>query len=63
MRCPCKECNNRTISCHGVCEEYKAWKKDHEDRTRWLREQRPPINDQGRKGKIRKMVEKARGWW
>ena len=25
---PCKPCcNGRTIGCHGVCEDYKAWKK------------------------------------
>lgn len=29
---PCKDCDSRTITCHGVCEEYKAWKAQSDDR-------------------------------
>lgn len=25
--CPCKDCDTRTITCHGVCKEYKDWKE------------------------------------
>lgn len=24
--CPCKGCEDRTLTCHSVCAEYKAWK-------------------------------------
>ena len=26
MKCPCKECNDRTITCHSVCKRYTEWK-------------------------------------
>lgn len=26
MKCPCKGCDKRTLTCHGVCLEYEAWK-------------------------------------
>ena len=26
--CPCKDCNKRTVECHGNCKEYKDWKKE-----------------------------------
>ena len=30
--CPCKDCfEKRKLGCHGFCEEYQAWKKDHEE--------------------------------
>lgn len=25
MRCPCINCENRSATCHGKCEEYKEW--------------------------------------
>ena len=25
--CPCKDCDTRTIICHGICKEYKDWQK------------------------------------
>ena len=30
MKCPCRGCENRTITCHGVCQEYKSWQEWHE---------------------------------
>ena len=24
--CPCKGCDRRTMTCHGVCVQYKDWK-------------------------------------
>ena len=27
---PCFQCGKRTIICHGLCEEYKAWKAEQE---------------------------------
>lgn len=27
---PCKDCENRTITCHVVCRRYQDWKKEHE---------------------------------
>ena len=27
LKYPCKDCTNRTVGCHGTCEEYKAAKE------------------------------------
>jgi hypothetical protein len=24
--CPCKDCTNRVLSCHGKCKDYNDWK-------------------------------------
>ena len=31
-KCPCKDCERRTMTCHGVCREYQDWKKEVEAR-------------------------------
>ena len=28
--CPCKDCPNRTIDCHGKCDGYQEWSKENE---------------------------------
>ena len=30
MKCPCKDCADRKLLCHGSCEKYKAWKEESE---------------------------------
>lgn len=25
MTCPCRDCNNRSATCHGTCKAYKEW--------------------------------------
>lgn len=30
---PCKNCQERFLSCHAVCQRYKDWKEDN-DKTR-----------------------------
>lgn len=37
---PCYECTRRTITCHGVCEEYKAFQKEREAINADLRERK-----------------------
>ena len=27
--CPCRDCPNRKIGCHGKCEKYQGWNKEH----------------------------------
>ena len=29
QRCPCKDCFNRKLGCHGFCKDYQAWKEEH----------------------------------
>lgn len=28
--CPCRDCNNRSATCHGTCEKYKEWSVENE---------------------------------
>ena len=62
MQCPCRGCDRRTITCHGVCKDYQTWKKYNEDRRKWLQEQRPYLNEGAMKGGIRNIKDRARGW-
>ena len=27
MKCPCKGCTDRTVTCHAMCERFEAWRK------------------------------------
>lgn len=29
-KCPCRDCTERILLCHGRCERYQAWKKEYE---------------------------------
>lgn len=37
MQAPCKDCADRALGCHSVCEKYKEYAKQNEER-RKLRE-------------------------
>ena len=37
MNAPCKDCPDRVLGCHSVCEKYKHF---HEERTRELEQKR-----------------------
>lgn len=30
MICPCKDCQNRKVGCHGSCEAYKEFQRSRE---------------------------------
>ena len=32
MSTPCRDCEERTVGCHAVCEKYIAWRKAIDDR-------------------------------
>lgn len=38
MRCPCKGCENRTVTCHAVCHAYEEWKIEYQAMKDDLRE-------------------------
>ena len=62
MKCPCRGCPDRTITCHGVCERYQDWKKNYDDERRWIREQMPIPSERMLKKKDIEIKRKARGW-
>lgn len=45
MKCPCKGCEDRTITCHGVCKRYQEWKKNLDETNKWLRGHKPLQSD------------------
>ena len=38
-KCPCKGCENSTVTCHSVYRRYEDWKIENAARQDWLREQ------------------------
>ena len=34
---PCKDCPDRNIGCHSVCEKYLSWSKKHEEEKEVIR--------------------------
>ena len=41
---PCKDCSDRQIGCHGICERYKSWNADHIEQNRKIRTEREKDN-------------------
>ena len=37
---PCKGCTNRSPTCHGSCEEYKAWRDRYQAQQKHLADNR-----------------------
>ena len=37
---PCKNCHDRTVTCHTMCRRYQEWKKTHEEEAARIRETR-----------------------
>ncbi len=31
MECPCRDCGDRKVGCHGTCEKYKEWKVQNDE--------------------------------
>ena len=54
---PCKGCGKRHIGCHGECEGYQAWKKEH-DRAR--RELQADVNSYIHSFETQCRIDKAR---
>ena len=61
MKCPCKGCTDRTLTCHGVCDRYKAWKTEEADKKAWLDGFRHETSDAARRGERKKLIQQARG--
>ena len=40
MKCPCKGCHERTITCHGVCEKFAKWKAEKAEAQRRRQEEK-----------------------
>jgi len=60
MKCPCRGCTDRTVTCHGVCKRYQEWKKEHEDEKAWLKAQLPMTSEGVKKREIENLRRKAK---
>ena len=38
---PCRECTDRTIGCHSICNKYKQWCKEHQQMKEEIRRRDP----------------------
>lgn len=62
MKCPCRGCPDRTITCHGVCKKYQDWREVFDREKEWRRSQNPIYSDSCKKTMNRNAITKARGW-
>ena len=62
MKCPCRGCTDRTLTYHAVCERFGEWKKYEADRKAWLAQFGPVTSEQIKKGEIKKIRSRQRGW-
>ena len=62
MRCPCRGCPDRTITCHGFCERYRDWREVFEKEKEWKRRQNPIYSETCKKKLDSNAIRKARGW-
>ena len=62
MRCPCRGCADRTITCHGVCKRYQDWKKEDEAEKKWLKSHRPAPPEGAKRAVTNRIKARARGW-
>ena len=62
-RSPCmRDCPDRTATCHGGCEKYKAWKKEHDEAMEWLKEKNTVItSERAKRAYHEKIMRTARG--
>ena len=59
---PCYGCTRRTITCHGVCEDYQAYKKEREAINNDLRERKdfPYISEESKRKSWRNLRLQSR---
>ena len=65
MKCPCHGCPNRTVTCHyeGFCDDWAKWKEYDQALKEWLRSFNPPANENVKKREMRKLRQRAMGWY
>lgn len=63
MKCPCRDCNNRTVTCHGFCEQYKEWKTWRDGlnvKVKKERERYDTMSDKGIRWIYKEIVKRSR---
>ena len=60
MKCPCRDCADRTAECHGDCPRYAEWDAWNKKRKSWLKAQLPITSEGVKKRETEKIRQKAR---
>lgn len=60
--CPCKECAERTSTCHAACRMYTGWMEEEQamKHRKWEEEQRYAISDTKRRWIIQNMKRRRK---
>ncbi len=59
-QCPCRDCTDRMLLCHGRCDRYQAWKTEYENTKQANREFIPEFPREMRRHVWRLMKEGRR---
>ena len=63
LKCPCKGCTDRTVTCHSVCKKYEDWKIEDRAIKDGLRDLKVnTFSEVALKLHLEKMKKKKRGW-
>ena len=64
MKCPCRGCPDRTLTCKaaGQCKPWEDWKEEEQKKKEWLDSFKPLRSEQMEKQVHLKAKRKARGW-
>ena len=64
MKCPCRGCTTRTLTCKyaGQCKPWEDWKKEEQEKKEWLDSFKPIRSEQMEKQVHKNVRRKARGW-
>ena len=63
MKCPCRDCADRTVTCHGFCEQYKGWKTWRDGlnvKVKKERERYDTMSDKGIRWIYKEIVKRSR---
>ncbi len=53
--CPCRDCHDRTVTCHGFCTKYQTWRTAYEETLEQRRSEKDTYTELDRKSR--------RNWW
>lgn len=59
-QCPCRDCTERVLMCHGSCDRYQAWKTKYETAKEQNRTELPEFPREMRRHVWRRMKEGRR---
>lgn len=62
IKCPCRGCERRTLTCRQVCKPWQEWKEEQKAVKEWLDSFKPVHSESALRHMNRQIKSKARGW-